>query len=246
MIIPSVAMSPPHLRPVIFLTMCCNSMMPVHNTSAKGLTHYLAISRSLFSWWCTMLEVISQLFGFSFCSFLSSSTLEQCTRNGSTLEPTLDCSKKITVALTMDGGQESTETFEFSVDSINDSSGDEYILESPMSIICNKTVPYYTYELRSKQRFYYRAFEETIVNKSVFSGCVDSATSSDPTCGHVYDSETGSRVFYSQGFCCTCTTTEFLSSQDPLSRMKVCFISSFLHYFMIAFSSPAIKAWGHH
>ena len=68
-------------------------------------------------------------------------------RDGQTSDLTIDCNSKFFLAITLDGGQEETETFSFSISNVTDSDGQEYIIPSPLNVSCIKTVPYYTYQL---------------------------------------------------------------------------------------------------
>lgn len=116
--------------------------------------------------------------------------------------------------------KDATEEFEFNISNINDTKGDEYVLDTPLTVSCRKTLPYYYYSLRSSKRYYYGAYEQVVYPQSSFASCVDDPTTSDVSCGFQYDEITGSRIPYSQGFCCSCKIFNS-NSTDTRSRTDV-------------------------
>ena len=90
-----------------------------------------------------LLFLVSYLSG----SIISSSQLQLCVVDGNSSDLSIDCNKKILLAISIDGGQDQTETFEFSINNVTDADGEEYIIPSSLNVTCTKTVPYYSYQL---------------------------------------------------------------------------------------------------
>ncbi|KAH7825618.1 putative Hapless 2 - Hap2/GCS1 [Monocercomonoides exilis] len=124
------------------------------------------------------------------------------------------------MALTLDGGQDSTEEFEFEMTNITDTNGENYILDKSISITCKKSVPSYYYPLTSQQIYYFSTYEKVIVPSSTMSSCIADYSAMQPTCGHQYDPATGYKIPYSFGFCCDCSMNLYLSTKGNNTRTK--------------------------
>jgi hypothetical protein len=129
------------------------------------------------------------------------------------------CKKRISLSFSIEGGQDNTESFEFSLNNVTEQNGDIYIMDYPLSISCSKSRPFYSYQLLSEGLFYF-SLEESVIGGGMFTNCVDSANALSPTCGLQFNPITGQKIPYSQGFCCLCTMTDYFKSYENGVRMK--------------------------
>ncbi|KAK2964755.1 putative Hapless 2 protein [Blattamonas nauphoetae] len=155
----------------------------------------------------------------SSCNILSASSLDICTKTGTTDGTSIDCEKKIVLSVTLENGQSTTEAFEFNVSEVTDSEKSVYELEAPLKVVCTKNKPKVKYSLTSAKLFYYSALE-TVKIPSGLANCVDGPYALNPTCGRQYDLSSGQPIPYSEGFCCTCN--ESYTSSGSYRYHKAC------------------------
>ena len=109
---------------------------------------------------------------------ISSSFLEQCTNDGE-----LDCETKIVVSLSVDGGQDENEALLF-VNEVEDGfSGEKKEIVHPIRISVSKTDPEIVFPVWFVSRVNNKPFESVVLRDLWFDSCVDSSSSSSPTCG---------------------------------------------------------------
>ena len=95
-------------------------------------------------------------------------------------------------------------------------------METPLIMTLSKTQPRYVYPLTYERDFPYYAYEQVIQTPKY--SCHDDPFSQDqePTCGWQIDPETGSRLPYSQGFCCECDLLNFIGEVAEATRGSDC------------------------
>lgn len=157
------------------------------------------------------------LFPTVFASFISSSTVQSCTNDGTS---PLNCSQKLVISMSVENLQANgTETLEATLTSVNLNSTEQN-LAYPIKISIQKSRVRARYAINYIQDFNNQA-KELLIAKSVFD-CDDGAESQNPTCGWKYD-ESKKKIWDSQGYCCNCNFEDFLGiNQGSYERGYAC------------------------
>ncbi|KAJ5066072.1 protein hapless 2 [Anaeramoeba ignava] len=146
-------------------------------------------------------------------SLLASSQIEQCINDGN---ETMQCEEKLVVTLTLESGQDSTESLKTVIDTVQDGNETKR-LQYPIQISFSKSESLTLYPV-VYVRDILKPSEEIVYKGLITDQCKD-GTSSDPTCGFV--KENGNIVPYSQGYCCTCSLAQILHISDKATRAKL-------------------------
>jgi hypothetical protein len=94
-------------------------------------------------------------------------------------------------------------------------------LVTPYTISIKRSMPYLQYPL-----YYFRDYNSKPVEKQVYvpdviiPQCKDGDLEDHPTCGWVYDSK-GTKIPYSQGFCCSCSLAQLIGATKTNSRANL-------------------------
>jgi len=146
-------------------------------------------------------------------SLISSSRIEQCVQTGNGPSELVCERDKFVVALSVENGQNGTETVEATFSQASDDSGTRQ-LQVPWRIELRKSRVSIRYPITYVRSFNAQPGEQVIVVPSL--GCVDGASSASPTCGWAVSN--GNRVQDSQGFCCTCDFLQTIGVSDSPTR----------------------------
>eukprot|EP00033_Pygsuia_biforma_P003888 GCRY01004257.1.p1 GENE.GCRY01004257.1~~GCRY01004257.1.p1 ORF type:complete len:967 (+),score=239.56 GCRY01004257.1:70-2970(+) len=160
------------------------------------------------------LFLILSFSSFGLGSIISSSELTSCTNTSSnmTSETTeLDCQNKIVVSLSVNNGQEGTESLQYDLSSIEKEDGTVEKLAKAVTVKISKSEVRIAYPIYFKQHFNNKPKETTI--SMLMVNCKD--TGSSPSCGYAEDTY-GNRIDYSSGYCCSCSMLSHLSGNNDL------------------------------
>ena len=105
------------------------------------------------AWWLCAVLVMCAVQG-ALCGLLATAQIEQCVDNGSTNpdEAGLKCFEKVTVSLSLFGGQRAgTERLEANITSLHRSDGSLAKLSEPITIVYEKSEPLLVYPIVYKQ-----------------------------------------------------------------------------------------------
>ncbi|MEW5316239.1 MAG: hypothetical protein WDW38_007620 [Sanguina aurantia] len=174
--------------------------------------------------WCIAVCISSFKLKFALCDVLASGQLQSCVRDGTVgASLQLNCTQKLIVTLTVPNGQSiATQELDFSIPCIGSLDGQcpctcNYAtspsctcrdLASPLHVSLTKTSLLATYPLQYLQSFNYKPVE--VIVRPGPGKCKDSSTDTAPTCGWYY--EGGVQVPDSQGFCCTCSSSQIFDN----------------------------------
>lgn len=147
-------------------------------------------------------------------SLISSSRIEQCVRTGAGADELACESSKFVLALSVENGQNGTETVEATFSRASDGAGGTRQLQTPWRIELRKTRVMIRYPIAYVRSFNAQPVEEVVVLPSL--GCADGSAAESPTCGWAV--RDGTRVADSQGFCCTCDFLQTIGASDELTR----------------------------
>lgn len=146
-------------------------------------------------------------------SLISSSRIEQCVQTGAEPDKITCEANKFVVALSVENGQNGTETVEATFSQASDDSGVRK-LQIPWRIVLRKSRVMIRYPITYTRSFNSQPSEEIIILSSL--NCVDGSSASSPTCGWAVSN--GVRIEDSQGFCCTCDFLQTIGMSDDTTR----------------------------
>lgn len=148
-------------------------------------------------------------------ALIASSQLEQCVRSGPSADELACEERKFVVALTVENGQNGTETVEATFGSAEDEAGLDHALEHPWRLVLRKSRVVLRYPITYVQSFNALPAEEVLLEPPF--GCADGAEAAAPTCGWALDAG-GGRITDSQGFCCDCSLLDAIGLSDEGTR----------------------------
>ncbi|KAK9858858.1 hypothetical protein WJX84_008886 [Apatococcus fuscideae] len=176
----------------------------------------------------TLFCLLSLQWQFVKATVIANSQLETCVADGSTVDATLSCSKKLVTTMTLTNGASlATEQLQYSVPCIGSTNGKcpcscNYAtdptctcrdLAQTINVTLTKTPVYAVYPLTYVQSFNSKPYEAVILTggSHTLTSCSDGAASNSPTCGWATN-YLAARITDSQGFCCSCTLSQVGSS----------------------------------
>jgi len=165
-------------------------------------------------------------------TLLAASRLESCvqtsasTASDAAANNGMQCAQRFVVTMTVQNGQNATESLvTYSLTKAEDDAGNVYDLLDTMEITLAKSTVNLQYPLVYERNFNNRPFE--IVRTHDSSGrsfnpltnpCIDDA-SLDGACGWMLN-EAGTRVPYSNGFCCRCNLDDYFAASGTGSPTR--------------------------
>ena len=105
----------------------------------------------------------------SYGAFIASSNIEQCINTGDPYD--LDCDTKLVVTLTLENGQNRTESLEAIITSVEDEEGNINQLERSIKITLAKSEPLILYPVSYIQTTNAKPEEEIIYKAFLFNSC---------------------------------------------------------------------------
>jgi len=154
---------------------------------------------------------------------LSADTAQRKSQCDACAPRSLDCSRRLVVALTVNNGQNGTETVQATVNYVSDQTTGittQRELASPLSISLTKTNPIVRYPLTYLQSFNSQPREVIVLHN--FGGCQDGNLATSPSCGWAIATVNGvnSAIPDSQGFCCSCDLNQVLGISGQSTRSQ--------------------------
>jgi hypothetical protein len=139
----------------------------------------------------------------------------------------MNCSQRFVLTLTVQNEQGATETItSYSLSTATDARGNSYFISDAISISLAKSQISLQYPLTYARDFNNKPYELAMtkdVNGNSFNWltnpCVDSPTASATACGWVLNS-TGQHIPNSQGFCCRCDLSDYVSGGSSSSETR--------------------------
>ncbi|CAK65033.1 unnamed protein product (macronuclear) [Paramecium tetraurelia] len=142
---------------------------------------------------------------------LTTSQIKVCDSNKNA-----DCSENMLISLTIENSfSTSTEQIQINSTILNNQTVQ---LSTPFTLTITKTPVYAYYPLKYFQNYNSQPYELQI--PSAVNPCDDNWTSNSPTCGFQYSST--NKVQDSQGFCCSCGSSEYSGQNDQSVRINIC------------------------
>ena len=159
-----------------------------------------------------LLTYVFSSFGFVAATLISSSQLSRCVDSGAA--EGISCTQKFVVAISLDGGQNGTESVMYWTSAAT-AEGQTAHLSSPVKLTVRKSKPFTRYPIFYWQNVNAKPIESTIYTTAL--KCDDSSSSSTPTCGRAFSSG-GSPIAFSEGYCCDCSLCELIGFCSSGSR----------------------------
>ncbi|CAD8210433.1 unnamed protein product [Paramecium octaurelia] len=152
----------------------------------------------------TLLRLTSQ-------ELLATSQIKHCDSNNNT-----NCSENMLIMLTIENSYStSTEQIQINSTLLNNQTVQ---LSTPFTLTITKTPVFAYYPLKYFQDYNSQPYELQI--PAAVNPCDDNWTSNSPTCGFQYSNN--SKIQDSQGFCCSCGSSEYNDQSDQSVRTNIC------------------------
>ncbi|CAD8104961.1 unnamed protein product [Paramecium primaurelia] len=142
---------------------------------------------------------------------LTTSQIKICDSQNNT-----DCSENMLIQLTIENSNTtSTEQIQINSTILNNQT---LQLSTPISLTITKTPVYAYYLLQYFQDYNNQPYELKI--PAAVNPCNDNWNSNSPTCGFQYLNS--NKIQDSQGFCCSCESSDSIAQDDDLARINIC------------------------
>jgi hypothetical protein len=161
--------------------------------------------------------VVVQLTWSVYADMIASAQLQTCLQSSTELS----CRQRLVASFTIAGNQAISLQASLSGAATSSSNPTMKNLVTPYTISIKRSMPYLQYPL-----YYFRDYNSKPVEKQVYvpdviiPQCKDGDLEDHPTCGWVYDSK-GTRIPYSQGFCCSCSLAQLIGATKTNSRANL-------------------------
>ncbi|KAG5492469.1 hypothetical protein JKF63_01047 [Porcisia hertigi] len=151
-------------------------------------------------------------------AFVASSRISYCSDPG---DEKMNCTRKIVVTVTVEGGQLPNEESLVFLNSARDMTvglNGTPVEFSPIHITTSRSAVRYRYPLFYVQNYNAKPYE-AFVKGALFSQCNAEFSEGKATCGIAYDLK-GKAIAYSQGFCCECSMCQTVGFCPPSARAR--------------------------